>query len=136
MKQGRGGGIYFLNETSTCEPYTESEFQARYRFSPNSLQILADLLQEQLIRQTKQSHAIPVDMQLKIDLRFYATGSFLQEIDDTFGYNKSTVSRVVHAVTKAICCHGADFLCWPTDNERAACHHEWIFIKLDNFHVL
>ena len=29
------------------EPYTESEFQARYRFSPNSLQKLADLLQEQ-----------------------------------------------------------------------------------------
>jgi hypothetical protein len=54
-------------------------------------------------------------MQLKIDLRFYATGSFLQVIGDTFGYNKSTVSRVVHA----ICCHGADFLRWPTDNERA-----------------
>ena len=108
-----------MNETSTCEPYTESEFQARYRFSPNSLQILADLLQEQLIRQTKQSHTIPVDMQLKIDLKFYATGSFLQVIGDTFGYNKSTVSRVVHAVTKAICCHGADFLRWPTNNERA-----------------
>ena len=61
-------------------PYTESEFQARHRFSPNSLQILADLLQEQL---------------------------------------QSTVSRVVHAVTNTICCHGADFLRWPTDSERA-----------------
>ena len=75
-------------------------------------------------------------MQLTIAVRFYATGSFLQVIGNTFGYNKSTVLRVVHAVTNAICCHGADFLCWPTDNERAAYHHEWIFIKLDNFHVL
>jgi len=44
---------------------------------------------------------------------------FLQVIGDTFGYNKSTVSRVIHAVTNEICCHGADFLRWSTDNERA-----------------
>ena len=58
-------------------------------------------------------------MQLTIALRFYATGSFLQVIGDTFGYNKSTVLRVVHAVTNAICCHGADFFRWPTGNELA-----------------
>ena len=58
------------------EPYTESEFQARYRFSPNSLHILADLLHEQLIRPAKWSHEIPIEMLLKIALRIYATGSF------------------------------------------------------------
>ena len=36
--------IYKPGKYRQCdvEPYTESEFQARYRFSPNSLQILAD----------------------------------------------------------------------------------------------
>ena len=58
-------------------------------------------------------------MQLTIAVKFYATGSFLQVIGNTFGYNKSTVLRVVHAVTNAICCHGADFFRWPTGNERA-----------------
>jgi hypothetical protein len=57
-------------------------------------------------------------MQLTIAVRVYATGSVLQVIGDTFGYNKSTVLRVVHAVTNAICCHGADFFRWPTGNER------------------
>jgi hypothetical protein len=52
----------------------------------------------QLIRPTTRSHAIPVDMQLTIAVKFYATGSFLQVIGDTFGYNKSTVLRVVLAV--------------------------------------
>ena len=44
---------------------------------------------------------------------------FLQVIGDMFEYNKSTVSRVVHGVINAICCHGADFFRWPTGNELA-----------------
>ena len=101
------------------EPYTESEFQARYRFSPDSIGVLSDLLYNDLNRPTNRSHAIPVDKQVKIALRFYASGSFLQVIGDTFGYDKSAISRVVHSVTDAICTRGAHFLRWPSENERA-----------------
>jgi hypothetical protein len=42
---------------------------------------------------------LTVEEQVKIALRFYASGSFLQVIGDTLGYNKGTVSRVVDNVT-------------------------------------
>ncbi|XP_071124039.1 putative nuclease HARBI1 [Mytilus edulis] len=82
-----------------AEPYTECEFQARYRFSKESIQILTNLLNDDLKRSTNRSHAIPVETQIKIALRYYASGSFMQVIGDTFGYDKSTVSRIIQAVT-------------------------------------
>ncbi|CAG2257465.1 HARBI1 [Mytilus edulis] len=103
-----------------AEPYTESEFQARYRFSKESIQILTNLLNDDLKRPTNRSHAIPVETQIKIALRYYASGSFMQVIGDTFGYDKSTVSRIIQAVTGAISAHGADFLRWPDETTKPA----------------
>ncbi|CAC5360910.1 HARBI1 [Mytilus coruscus] len=103
-----------------AEPYTESEFQARYRFSKESIQILTNLLNDDLKRPTHRSHAIPVETQIKIALRYYASGSFMQVIGDTFWYNISTVSRIIQAVTGAICSHGADFLRWPDETSKPA----------------
>ena len=102
------------------EPYRESEFQARYRFSQESIEALSTLLYDDLKRPTNRSHAISVDTQIKIALRYFASSSFMQVIGDTFGYNKTTVSRVIHAVTESICSHGADFLRWPNEIDRPA----------------
>ncbi|CAC5422286.1 HARBI1 [Mytilus coruscus] len=44
----------------------------------------------------------------------------MQVIADTFGYNRSTVSRIIQAVTGAICSHGADFLRWPDETSKPA----------------
>ncbi|CAG2189782.1 HARBI1 [Mytilus edulis] len=103
-----------------AEPYTESEFQARYRFSKESIRILTNLLNDDLKRPTNRSHAIPVETQIKIALRYYASGSFMQVIGDTFGYDKSTVSRIIQAVSGAISAHGADFLRWPDETTKPA----------------
>jgi hypothetical protein len=45
-----------------------------------------------------------------------ASGSFLQVIGDTLGYNKGTVSRVVDNVTNALIARKDQFIKWPTDN--------------------
>lgn len=96
------------------EPYTIGEYQSRYRFSPQSLAILAANIQNQLERPTQRSHAIPVETQLKMALRFYASGSFFEVIGDTFGYHKSTVSRCIHSVTDALVEKAPEYIVWPS----------------------
>jgi hypothetical protein len=72
----------------------------RYRFGQDSINFIANLLREDLVRTTNKATGLTVEEQVKIALRFYASGSFLQVIGDTLGYNKGTVSRVVDNVTE------------------------------------
>lgn len=72
------------------------------------------------MRNTNRNHAVSAEMQVLITLRFLALGSFLQVIGDTFlGFDKSTVSRVVHRVTRALTAKLGDFIIFPsTRGER------------------
>ena len=72
------------------------------RFGQDSINFIANLLREDLVRTTNMATGLTVDEQVKIALRFYASGSFLQVIGDTLGYNKGTVSRVVDNVTNVL----------------------------------
>ena len=50
---------------------------------------------------TRRNHTISTEQQLLIALRFFASGSFLQVIGDTHGYDKATVARIVRKVSLA-----------------------------------
>ena len=94
---------------------TEEQFRARYRFGRASIDFILDSIEDGLKRKTKRNHALkPID-QLLIELRFYASGSFLQVIGDTIGVDKSTVSRVVYDVSRLLAAKQAQFIKWPTD---------------------
>jgi len=57
--------------------------------------------------------------QLLFALRFYATGAFQLVVGDTFGVHKSTVCRVLHRVTAAVCKLRAKYVKFPgTSQER------------------
>ncbi|CAG2219871.1 HARBI1 [Mytilus edulis] len=71
--------------------------------------------QDGLRRPTNKATALTVEQQVCIALRFYASGSFLQVIGDTLGYDKGTVSRVVSDVTDSLIDIKDDFVSWPTD---------------------
>ena len=79
--------------------FSDEELRARYRFGRESINFILSLIEDDLKRKTKRSHAIPPVTQLLIALRFYASGSFLQVIGDSEGADKSTVSRAVHTVS-------------------------------------
>ena len=49
-----------------------------------------------------RGHALEPEQQVLIALRFFASDSFLQVIGDSFGVDKSTVSRVVRDVSHAL----------------------------------
>lgn len=55
------------------------------------IEYLASLLKDDLERPTQRNRALTVKMQILIALRFYESGSFLQVIGNTLGFDKITV---------------------------------------------
>lgn len=79
--------------------FSELELLHRYRLPRAPLLELIDLLRPQLQHPTQRKRAIPVELQVCLALRFYATGSFLRVLDDTFGCCIATASRAVADVS-------------------------------------
>ncbi|CAG2192421.1 HARBI1 [Mytilus edulis] len=105
----------FRGTISHLTNLNDDELRRRYRFGKDSIAYLCNLLQDRLRRPTNKATALTVEQQVCIALRFYASGSFLQVIGDTLGYDKGTVSRVVSDVTDALIDIKDDFVSWPTD---------------------
>ena len=99
---------------------TNAELRNRYRFGSNSINYITNLLYDDLVRHTRRYFSLISDVQVLIALRFLASGSFLQLIGDTFGVDKSTVSRVVGNVCVALCNKKAQFIRWPSNREKWA----------------
>jgi hypothetical protein len=99
---------------------TDAELRIRYRFGSQAINYITDLLHDDLVRDTDRNFALIPDVQVLVALRFLASGSFLQVIGDTFGVNKSTVSRVVRDVCVALLNKREEFICWPSNQEKEA----------------
>jgi hypothetical protein len=82
--------------------FDDREFRDRFRFSIENLQFITNLMELQLCRPTLRSHAIPVDIQVKLALRYLASGSPMRVIGDAMGYHISSVSRAVRDVSNAL----------------------------------
>jgi len=67
------------------------------------IQFIANLIEPQLYRPTLRSHAISADIQVKLALRYLASGSPMRVIGDTMGYQISSVSRAVRNVSNTLC---------------------------------
>lgn len=78
---------------------------------------LEGLIGDRLTRQTRRNEPLTPRQQIMIALRFYASGSFLQVIGDTFGVDIATVSRVITRVTDALFHLKDDYIKFPTSDE-------------------
>lgn len=108
----------YLPHINHLETINNKKLYKRYRFNRDSIYIICDLLREDLERATSRSHALSVEVQVLIALRFYASGAFLEIIGDTFGVDKGTVSRVVVTVTELLHQLAKDFIVWPVTEEE------------------
>ena len=97
---------------------SDAEMVSRYRFSSGGVSYLEELIGVRLQRPTNRGHAIPVRTQILMCLRFLASGSFLEVIGDTFGYNKGTVSRVLETFLDAMLEHTPEYINWPDEEEK------------------
>ena len=97
--------------------FSDEELRQRYRFGRETIGYLSDLMRGDLERGTNKETALSVEQQVMIALRFYGSGSHLQVVGDTMGFDKSTVSRVIDRVTDSLVAMKDDFISWP-DNQR------------------
>ena len=81
----------YLPRINHLEIFNDKKVFKRYRFSKETIILICDLVREDLERQTRRCHALPVEIQVLIALRFFATGAFLEVIGDTSGMDKGTV---------------------------------------------
>lgn len=84
LHEPRKERIFRSNEELSLN-FTDEELRARYRFGRQGIIFLADLLRDKLTRPTMRNHALSVEQQVMVALRFLASGSFLQVIGDTLG---------------------------------------------------
>ena len=78
---------HFRNRDGFSLEFSDEELRARYRFSRQSIMVISDLVRDDLQRGTHRNHALTVEQQVMVTLRFLASGSFLQVVGDTLGKN-------------------------------------------------
>ena len=99
------------------EDFSDEELLKRYRFGRESLLFIARLIEDEVRPLTRRNQAISTEQQLLIALRFFASGSFLQVIGDTHGYDKASVSRIVRKVSLALANKHEQWIKFPTTIE-------------------
>ena len=104
---------------------TDTELRIRYRFGRQAINYITNLLYDDLVRDTGRNFSLAPNIQVLIALRFFASGSFLQVIGDTFGVDKSTVSRVIREVSLALSNKREQFIRWPSNQEKEAIKNEF-----------
>ncbi|XP_071161090.1 putative nuclease HARBI1 [Mytilus edulis] len=102
----------------TLNDLTDKQLRSRYRFGRQSIQRITDIVRDDITHPTQRSHALSAEMQVHVALRFFASGSFMQIIGDTVGIDKSTVSRCVNKVSKALASKSDQYIKWPSEQRK------------------
>ncbi|XP_046565298.1 putative nuclease HARBI1 [Haliotis rubra] len=93
----------FRDRTIQLETLTDLELISRYRLTREAIFCLVDKVRPMVERPTQRSHAMTVESQVLLTLRYLGKGGFLSEIGDLHGLDKSSVSRGFHCTVNAIC---------------------------------
>ena len=91
-------GRIFRDRRYPLDTLTDNEIIQRYRSNRGSRMHLINELDNQLSRDTKRSHSIPVHLQIMVALNYYAQGSFMNEIASYY-IHKMSVSNIIRDVS-------------------------------------
>ncbi|XP_062552994.1 putative nuclease HARBI1 [Armigeres subalbatus] len=97
--------------------YDDSDFEARFRLTKEMSRELAGLLESSLDHSTARNMPVPVNIQVLLALRYYATGSFETVVGDLEGIHQTTVGRIVKKVSHAIAALADRFIKMPSEEE-------------------
>ncbi|XP_072182162.1 putative nuclease HARBI1 [Diadema setosum] len=107
----------FRDRLNPLDCYDDTDLFKKYRFNRGGIMHIIDNLAGQLEHRTNRSHAVPASLQVFIALRFYATGSVLDNSAAMHGISVATCSRVVRRVTKALCQRRNEYIKFPCTRE-------------------
>uniref|UniRef100_A0A3Q1EBL3 Putative nuclease HARBI1 n=1 Tax=Acanthochromis polyacanthus TaxID=80966 RepID=A0A3Q1EBL3_9TELE len=95
-----------------------SLFVFRYRFRRDDISYLCSVLRPYLKRRTMRSHALTVEEQVLIALRFFVCDSFYEVIADGIAVTKATVEYVLHSVASALSSMLNTYVIFPESNSE------------------
>ena len=98
--------------------FTDKELRARYRFRRASILFIANLVAGDINHNNRWNHALLPLHQVLIALWFYPSEGFLQVIGDTSVVDKSTVSRAITDVSRALTAKQPCFIKWPLTHDE------------------
>ena len=111
---------HFRDHFDPLSEYDDNELFARFRFRRQDIIRIVDILRDDLKFAYMRKGALSPELQVLLTLRFYATGSLQIVAGDTVNVHKSTVSRTIDRVTRAICQRARDYLRMPNQVEGNA----------------
>lgn len=88
----------------------------KFRLSRLIIFSLIDTFEEDHPFRTRRSRAIPPALQVMVSLRFFATGSLLSPLSDSFGISKSSSSRIIRRFAKVIVRRASQYIAFDMDN--------------------
>ena len=109
---------YLRTRSNLSEHLEDHKFQARFRFSKNTVRSIFNMFSDDLSTYSGKVSNIPTMLQPLASLRFFATGSFQSIAGDLLHISQSLVSRIVSKVAKAIEAHHQQFIHFPTPKRR------------------
>ena len=121
-------GRRLFDPTNPIAGMTDDEVYARYRFRPQTIQLIMTVIGGVLLRES--GRGLPPLLQVLCTIRFLATGSFQQVIGDPFNIHASTACRTIHNVCEAFTRLAPQYCHFPTRERR----HELkqLFFQLPN----
>ena len=105
------------DRSTPLEDYEDHEIYDRYRFRPQKIYLLCQILEPTLKHATKRSKSLTVLQQVLIALNFLATGSFYVTLGDIAGVSKQTVMRAISDFCVGIIGSLSHTIRFPTDRE-------------------
>ncbi|XP_052797610.1 putative nuclease HARBI1 [Mya arenaria] len=94
--------MVFRDRMNPLDVMNDHEIIKKYRLDRDAILEICAQTQQHLVRPTSRSQSLPVCLQVLVALRYYATGSFQSVLADGHGISIRSVSRSIHAVSKAL----------------------------------
>ena len=106
-----------VDRENPLEVMPATDIYQGFRFRPDSVLFIVNLLVPFLQRETLRSCALTPVLQVLLTLRFLATGGFYSFVADTFSnISPSSVCRAVKNVCQCLCHISRRFIKMPTGN--------------------
>ncbi|XP_061164358.1 putative nuclease HARBI1 [Saccostrea echinata] len=105
----------FRDRSNPLEDLEPNEVYIKYRFRPATILFLVELLYDDLVRPTKRNSALHPLLQVLVALRFLATGSFYNLVDEPLGIAKSSTGRAARRVCTLLASFAQRYIKFPMD---------------------
>ena len=110
-------GRLYRDRVDPLDKYDDLELYQRFRFGRADINNIVAFLREDLEFGYNRKGSLSPELQVLIALRFYATGTFQNMIGDTVNVDKSTISRTIHRVTRALCARAREQIRLPSTEQ-------------------